>query len=418
MERYKPRIVDALIKQRLGTVGAVVLEGARGTGKTVCGQQHAKSVVWVDEEVAKQPLVADHPELMIAGETPRLLDEWQTVPRLWNLVRREVDRRQAAGQFILTGSAMPADDITRHSGAGRFGRIRMRPFTLFESMVPRVTTSIAQLLRGEASPSGTSTLDLHALVEMIMTGGWPALLEQHRSGSIWVRDYVVESTRIDLAEISTSGRRRDPVKIDRVLRSIARSIGSAIRISTILQDAVGTEGSVSRDAVESYLEALRRVMLIEEVPAWQPHIRSATSLRVRPKLYFVDPSIGPAALQLTMDHLIRDLKYVGQLFENLVMRDVQVYAQAHGAKVSYYRDDSGLEIDAVIEGQNGNWIAMEYKLGAGNIDAAASNLLRLAQRIDTSRMGTPSALVVVTGSGYAFTRPDGVHVIPVELLGP
>jgi predicted AAA+ superfamily ATPase len=277
---------------------------------------------------------------------------------------------------------------------------------------------MADLLHGQATPLGKATLDLHAMIERIVTGGWPALLERRRFGSRWVQDYVEESTRIDLAEIGTSGRRRDPIKIGRVLRSIARSIGSAIRISTITEDTSGDEGGVSRDAVESYLEALRRVMLIEEVPAWQPHIRSATSLRTRPKLYFVDPSIGPATLQLSTDQLIRDLSYVGQLFENLVMRDVLVYAQANNAKVSYYRDDSGLEVDAIVEGENGHWIAMEFKLGSGSVDAAASSLHRFAERIDTVRMGTPRSLVIVTGSGYAFTRDDGIHVVPVELLGP
>lgn len=418
MERYIRRAIDTLIERRLEVVGAVVIEGARGTGKTVCGQQHAKSTVWVDEEVSQRPLVADHPEILIAGDAPRLLDEWQIMPRLWNLVRREVDRRQAPGQFILTGSAMPADDITRHSGAGRFGRVRMRPFTLFESMRPTSFTSMSDLLRGSAEPAGRAVLDLQTLVEHMVTGGWPALLERRHSGSIWVRDYVEETTRIDLAEIGTSGRRRDPIKISRVLRSISRSIGSALRVSTIIQDTAGSEGTVSRDAVESYLDALRRVMLIEEVPAWQPHVRSATSLRVRPKIYFVDPSIGPASLQLSVDHMLSDLSYVGQVFENLVMRDVLVYAQVNDAKVSYYRDDSGLEVDAVIEGENGAWLAMEFKLGTSNVDLAASNLKRFSERIDVERMGTPRSLVVVTGSGDAYTRPDGVHVIPIEMLGP
>lgn len=418
MGRYISRIVDSLIERRLEVVGAVVIEGARGTGKTVCGQQHAKSAVWVDEELSDRPLVADHPEILIAGDVPRLLDEWQLLPRLWNLVRREVDRRQAPGQFILTGSAMPSDDITRHSGAGRFGRIRMRPFTTFESMRPTSFTSMSNLLRGSAEPAGRAALDLQTLVERMVTGGWPALHERRHSGSIWVRDYVEETTRIDLAEIGTSGRRRDPIKIGRVLRSISRSISSPLRVSTIMQDTAGNDGGVSRDAVESYLDALRRVMLIEEVPAWQPHVRSTTSLRVRPKIYFVDPSIGPASLQLSVNHMISDLRYVGQVFENLVMRDVLVYAQANEAKVSYYRDDNGLEVDAVVEGENGAWLAMEFKLGTSNVDLAASNLLRFSGRIDHARMGAPRSLVVVTGSGDAYTRADGVHVIPIELLGP
>jgi predicted AAA+ superfamily ATPase len=252
----------------------------------------------------------------------------------------------------------------------------------------------------------------------MVRGGWPALLAGTTDGVQWVRDYVDETTRVDLTTIGTSGRSRDPEKIARVLRSLARSPSSEIRVRRVMQDTAGAENGLARNTIEGYLDALRRIMLLEDVPAWQPHLRSSTELRTSPRSYFVDPSIGPAILRLTTDHLLGDLNYVGQLFENLVMRDVLVYAQANDAKVSFYRDSTGLEIDAIIEGQDATWIAIEIKLGSTSTDAAAASMQRFVKRVDTGRMGPPASLIVITGGGYAITRSDGVHIVPIELLGP
>jgi hypothetical protein len=252
----------------------------------------------------------------------------------------------------------------------------------------------------------------------MVRGGWPALLAGTTDGVQWVRDYVDETTRVDLTTIGTSGRSRDPEKIARVLRSLARSPSSEIRVRRVMQDTAGAENGIARNTIENYLDALRRIMLLEDVPAWQPHLRSSTELRTSPKSYFVDPSIGPAILRLTTDHLLGDLNYVGHLFENLVMRDVLVYAQANDAKVSFYRDSTGLEIDAIIEGQDASWIAVEIKLGSTSADAAATSMQRFVKRVDTGRMGPPASLIVITGGGYALTRSDGVHIVPIELLGP
>ncbi|RPI68670.1 MAG: ATP-binding protein [Ignavibacteriae bacterium] len=418
MIAYLPRILDTMIQDRLGSSGAIVVEGARATGKTFTASHHAASAVRVDAELEKQPLLRSHPETLLSGKAPRLIDEWQILPELWNMVRREVDDRQQKGQFILTGSAIPQDDITRHSGAGRFSRLRMRPMTLFESQGSVHPIRISDLLHGSPIVQGKSTFELRSVIDTMIKGGWPALHGDNNGSVTWVRDYVDEMTRIDVALLDTGVRQRDPNKIARVMRSLARNVGAALRVSTIQHDTAGEEGSISREAIASYIDALQRVMILETLPAWQPHLRSKTELRTSPKLYFVDPSIGPATLRLTPQRLLKDLSYVGQVFENLVMRDVQVYAQVNNGNISYYRDNNGLEVDIILEGEDDAWIAMEIKLGQSGHDEAAKNLLRFRDKVDTGRMGSPQALAIITSGGYALTRPDGVHVIPIDLLSP
>ena len=416
MSKYQKRIVDDLIQERLGYMGAVALEGARATGKTMTGTHHANSISRVDIEVAASPILAENPGLLIAGAAPRLLDEWQILPALWNLVRHEVDRRDEPGQFILTGSAIPEDDATRHSGAGRFSRLRMRPFTTCESHPPIDPIRLSELLRGQSTIQGHSKLDLTTLVGRMTSGGWPAIQHRAVGAESWVRSYVEEITRLDVARIGVGARSRDPEKIARVMSSLARNIGSALRVSTIIRDTSGSEATMAHETIASYLEALRRVFILEELPAWQPHLRSSTELRTTPKFYFVDPSIGPAVLRLTAKRMLQDLAYVGQVFENLVVRDLFVYSQACGAKMSYYRDNNGLEVDIILEADDSAWAAIEIKLGQRSIDDAARNLLRFRDKVDTDRMGAPRAMIVITGGGYAFTRSDGVHVVPIDLL--
>lgn len=416
MSRYRKRIVDDLIRERLGYIGAVVLEGARATGKTMTGTHHAKSVARVDIEVTASPILADNPELLIAGAAPRLLDEWQILPPLWNLVRHEVDKRQQPGQFILTGSAVPEDDSTRHSGAGRLSRLRMRPFATSESHPVVNPIRLSELLSGQSTIQGRSDLDLTTLVRRMTSGGWPAIQHRDVGAESWVRSYVEEITRLDVARIGVGARSRDPEKIARVMSSLARNIGSALRVSTIARDTSGSESTIAHETITGYLEALRRVFILEELPAWQPHLRSSTELRSTPKFYFVDPSIGPAVLRLSAKRMLQDLEYVGQVFENLVVRDLFVYAQVCGAKMSYYRDNNGLEVDIILEADDSAWAAIEIKLGQRSLDDAARNLLRFRDKVDTDRIGEPTALIIITGGGYAFTRSDGVHVVPIDLL--
>lgn len=420
---YRARIVDQELVERLHRSGAVVIEGPKACGKTFTARRHAASELRVDIQPDLAALVSTAPDLALAGNTPRLLDEWQVIPALWNHVRRAVDDRQVPGQFILTGSAMPADDATRHSGAGRFSRLRMRPLSTMELGLSQATVRLQDLAAGGlqiAEPP--SAITFHEILATICGGGWPGHLgASERDQRLYVREYLDEITRVDIATYETGQKPRDPQRIAAVIRSISRGLGSAIKATTIAQDVHGTHGrhgtTVSVATVATYLEAIGRVMILDEVPAWQTHLRSRASIRTNPKLYLTDPSLAVAALQANPDSLIQDLPLLGQLFENLVMRDLLVYAQHIGASVNYYRDSNGLEVDAVIDHEDGSWQAFEIKLGAESVNTAASSLKRLASTVDTTRKGPPRALSVITSNGAGYTRADGVHVIPFSLLG-
>lgn len=423
MSSYVKRLVDQELSDRLARAGAVVVEGPKACGKTLTARQVANSEVRVDVDPAVRTLLSTSPEIVLAGPTPRLFDEWQVVPTLWNLIRHAVDDRQSRGQFILTGSAMPADDATRHSGAGRFSRLRMRPLTSLESGLSTGAVGLQQLATGTATfaipPTDRTFTDI---VDAICRGGWPANIEKSRDEAILsVREYLDEITRIDIATYETGQKPRDPERIAAVIRSISRGIGSAIKITTITHDVNGEEGLhgtvVSQRTVSAYMEAISKVMILEHLPSWRTHLRSKAILRTSPKLYFADPSIAVAALRATPASLLADVALLGQLFENLVIRDLLVYAQHIDATVSFYRDNNGLEVDAIVEHSDGSWQAFEIKLGNDAVDAAAASLMSFMANVDTSKRGQPKALTVITSTGYAYTRPDGVHVVPITMLG-
>ncbi|MCO6466435.1 MAG: ATP-binding protein [Bradyrhizobiaceae bacterium] len=423
MLSYVNRLVDQELREMLARSGAVVIEGPKACGKTLTARQLAHSEVRVDADPTVRTLLSTSPAIVLEGPTPRLFDEWQVVPTLWNVIRHAVDDRQSTGQFILTGSAMPADDATRHSGAGRFSRLRMRPLTSLESGLSNGSVSIQHLATGSVTlalpPTEHSLTDI---VDVICVGGWPANLGKPKDQAIRsVHEYVDEITRIDIATYETGQKPRDPERIAAVIRSIARGIGSAIKTTTITKDVNGTEGIhgtvVSQKTVSTYLEATSKVMILEHLPAWRTHLRSRAILRNSPKLYFADPSIAVAALRATPKGLLTDTALLGQLFENLVIRDLLVYAQHIDATVSFYRDSNGLEVDAVVEHTDGAWQAFEVKLSMEAVDAAAATLLNFAATVDTSKRGEPKALTVITSVGYAYTRPDGVHVVPITMLG-
>ncbi|MDZ4745136.1 MAG: DUF4143 domain-containing protein [bacterium] len=355
----------------------------------------------------------------LEGKTPRLIDEWQSVPEIWNRVRRAVDDRKAFGQFILTGSAQPRDDAMRHSGAGRISRLRMYTLSTFESGHSTGSVSMAALLKGETISTGKCSQTFDDLVDSVVTGGWPANLQASVSTTMRrVRDYLVEAARIDVAQPDLTSRGKDPRKVGAVIQSLARGVGSSMSLSTIREDLSQVSVDISERTVESYLDALQRAMLIEFVPAWTVHLRSRARLRTKPKHYFADPSLAAAALKASPKHLRDDLRLLGLLFENLVMRDLLVYAQHNDATISFYRDNNGLEVDAIVEQHDGAWIAIEIKLGANAVDDAAATLQRFVGKVDTDRKGEPAALVVITGNGYHYPRTDGVSVVPFGVLGP
>ncbi len=414
---YRARLADAELRARLAAVGAVVIEGPKACGKTATARQMAASEVLLDVDHNARAAAEVDPELVLRGDTPRLLDEWQMVPALWNHVRRAVDERGRPGQFLLTGSARPADDITRHTGAGRLARLRMRPMSLFETGHASGEVSLGAVLAG-AEPHGRDRgLGVQQLTERIVVGGWPALLDADvAAGRRWVRDYLEEVRRTDISTVD--GAERDPARVGRLLRALARNVSTPAAATTLATDAGGADGPLANDTVRSYLGALERLMIVEDQPAWAPHLRSRSILRRASKRHFVDPSLAAAALRATPDSLYRDPNLLGLLFESLVVRDLRVYAQAADATVMHYRDNTGLEVDAIVEAADGRWAAFEVKLAAARIEDAAATLKRFAQRVDTRTCGDPASLAVIVGSGYGFRREDGVDVIPIGALGP
>lgn len=414
---YQPRVVEAELRLRLASAGAVVIEGPKACGKTATAQMLAASVVMLDVDEQARRVADIEPSLVLDGNTPRLIDEWQVVPSIWNHVRRAVDARGQSGQFILTGSAVPADDITRHTGAGRLARVRMRPMSLFEVGRSTGLNSVAALLDGRCSKSPDTGLSISGIAELVAVGGWPGNLGKTPAEALGaVRSYIDEIRRADVSRVD--GVRRDPTKIGRLLRSLARNESTSATAATIAADAGSGDAAIGDDTVRGYLDALERLMIVENQPAWAPHLRSRSRLRQGPKRRFVDPSLAVASLRASPERLLSDMELFGLLFESLVIRDLRVYAQASDADVFHYRDNTGLEVDAIVEARDGRWGAFEVKMGQSAIDEASETLRRFAERIDTKKCGEPAVLAVITGNGFGYVRRDGVAVIPIGSLGP
>ncbi|MBW6520957.1 MAG: DUF4143 domain-containing protein [Desulfoarculaceae bacterium] len=411
--RYRSRVVDNELRQRLSSTGAVVIEGPKACGKTATARNLAASEVLLDVDENARQAVAVDPRLVLAGDTPRLIDEWQIEPAIWNHIRRTVDERDAPGQFILTGSAAPADDITRHTGAGRLTRLRLRPMTLFELERSAGTVSLAELLNGGRPACPDPGLNIPELTELIAVGGWPGHLRLTSQQALRAnRDYLEEIRRVDISRVD--GVRRDPDKVGRLLRSLARNAGTYASATGMAEDI----GGITVQTVLEYLASLERLMIVEDQPAWAPHLRSRSRLRSAAKRHFVDPSLAVAALRATPEGLLNDMNLLGFLFESLVVRDLRVYAQVVDAEVLQYRDNTGLEVDAVIQCADGRWGAFEIKLGTGMVEQGVASLLKFAARVDTDKCGPPSLLAVITGTGYGYLRDDGVSVIPIAALKP
>ena len=417
-EDYTRRVADQELKQCLDAAGAVLIEGPRACGKTVTAQQVAASEVLLDVDRRARDMIAVDPDLVLEGATPRLIDEWQTAPVIWNHVRRAVDARRGKGHFILTGSAVPPDDITRHTGAGRIVRVRLRPMSLFELGRSTGDVSLKSVLERAPVHNPSTDLSVHELAELICVGGWPGHLLSSAEEAMRVnRGYVDDICRADLQRVD--GVRRDPERIHRFLQSLARNVATCASVATIARDVSGPDqASMTGHTARSYLTGLQRLMVVEDQPPWAPHLRSRSRLQVSPKRHFVDPSIATAALGAGPEHLLRDFPWFGFLFESLVIRDLRVYAQAMGARVYHYRDHTGLEVDALVDAGPGRWGAFEIKLGLSRIDDAARSLLKFADRVDTSRCGEPAALGVIVERGFGYVRSDGVSVIPLGALGP
>lgn len=410
--------MDGELAARLKATGAVAIEGPKACGKTATARQIAASEVLLDVDAGARRAAAVDPALVLNGETPRLIDEWQLEPAIWNHVRRAVDDRGAPGQFILAGSAVPPDDITRHTGAGRITRLQMRPMTLLETDLSSGEIALAQLLDGQSPHSADRGLTVADLAREIAIGGWPGLRDRATEDALRaVRDYLEEIRRVDVSRVED--RRRDPDKVGALLRSLARNVATYAAVTTLAGDTASAGEPMMKDETASeYLDALRRLMVIEDQPAWAPHLRSRNALRQAPKRHFVDPSLAVAALRATPERLLRDVNLLGFLFESLVVRDLRVYAQATDAHVLQYRDNRGIEVDAIVQAADGRWAAFEVKLGSSQVDDAAASLHRFAAQIDTARSGAPATLGVIVATGYGYVREDGIAVIPIGALGP
>lgn len=415
MTEYRQRLIDSAVEVALTTFGAVILDGPRAVGKTTTALRHAVSSVRLDSSPDLVTLAEAAPDTVLAGATPRLIDEWQLAPTMWNAVRHAVDTRGAAGQFILTGSATPSDDVTRHSGAGRFRRLTLRPMSLAESGDSLGAVTFSNLFEN-AEIAALGGPDVVGYARLIVRGGWPALVTQPtRAASDYLGSYLDDISRADLAAVDT---RVDPVRMRALMRAIARNVSTETPATRLAKEAgLGDAPAVSPQSARKYLDALTRIRVLEEQPAWLPHLRSAIRQRLSPKWHFVDPSLAAAALGASPQALIDDPRTLGLLFESLVVRDLRIYADTLGGSVSHYRDEQGLEVDAVVDLPDGRWAAIEIKLGGqANIDHAAANLQKLVAKVSEHRAQKLAGLVVITAGNTSLTRPDGVKVVALGHL--
>ena len=420
--KYKKRIADTLLDRKLEGIGAVLIEGPKWCGKTTSAEQKAKSVIYMNDPKKSSmymQLAKMSPQTLLEGETPKLIDEWQLAPSLWDTIRFEVDHRDGEGFFILTGSAIPAKtDEIWHTGTGRFAKIKMRPMSLWESEDSTGTISLAALFNGSAQTAITDEKRLEDIAFLLCRGGWPkATLQKKEVALERVFDYYDAVVNADISRVDNV--ERDAERTKRLMRSYARFQGSQTSISKIKDDVKANDAmTVNDDTIGSYIKALEKIFVIEDMPAWNPNLRSKTAIRTSDTRYFVDPSIAVAALGLGPKDLMNDLNTFGLLFETMCVRDLRVYADALGGTVYHYRDKNGLECDAVVHLRNGSYGLVEIKLGGDNlIEEAASTLKELANKIDTTKMKSPSFMMVLTALGsYAYQREDNVWVVPVGSL--
>lgn len=427
---YRPRIADALLRDKLEAKGAVLIRGPKWCGKTTTAEQQCASALYMSNPVSRNSnieLAKIDPGILLQGDSPRLIDEWQLAPELWDAVRYEVDHRHKRGQFILTGSALPVNKtdlngntVIYHSGTGRFAILDMMPMSLFESGDSSGEVSLGGLFREPERISGNNRHNLTDIAYLCCRGGWPYAVADdmsRKAALMQATDYLDLVIEEDISRVD--GVERNPARARAIMRSYARFQGSQTPVSQITRDIRANDlDSISDDTVNSYLNALRQIFVITDMPAWNPNIRSKTAIRTSPTRYFADPSIATSALGLGPDELIGSLTTFGFIFETLCCRDLRVYAQAIGGDVYHYRDSKGLECDAVVHLRNGHYGLIEIKLGGDNlIEQGAASLKALAESIDTSRMERPSFMMVLTATGqYAYRRADGVYVVPVGTL--
>jgi predicted AAA+ superfamily ATPase len=418
-KKYLIRIADEKLKLSLETSGAVLIVGPKWCGKTRTAEEAAASIIYMQDpdHAQEYKLLADtRPSKLLEGKPPRLVDEWQTAPVLWNAVRFAVDKRRLRGQFILTGSVVPPETKDMHTGTGRISRITMRTMSLLESGESTGDISLKDLFDGKKDMFSQSKMTIDRIAFILTRGGWPEAVgeENEKYALKMVYNYLDAVTEQDMSRIDDV--ERNPDRVYALLRSIARNISTQANTQTLLRDLVSNDEALSDKTINDYISAMRKLYVLEDLPAWSPHLRSKRAIRTSAKRHFTDPSIATAALRADSGKLLSDFKTFGYFFESLCIRDLRIYADSLDGSVYHYRDQLNFEVDAIIQLKDERWAAVEIKMGAGEIEKAAENLIKFSENIDTVKTPPPSFLMVLTGTEYAFQMKNGVWVVPVGCL--
>ena len=416
---YKTRVIDKILEQKLKVFGAVLIEGCKWCGKSTTGSRFSKSSLELANpstyennlEIAKVK-----PEYLLVGDKPRLIDEWQTIPVVWDAIRYDVDKSGKKGEYILTGSATVKEGIVKHTGTGRISRLLMRPMSLFESGDSIGSVSLKELFNTPKDIEGISNLELEDVAFLIARGGFPGSLDVPKKDALLIpKDYINSVSNIDINSIDNV--ERNPIRVKRVLKSLARNVSTSVNLSVIREDTLEGDNTITEKTISDYINVLEKLYIIENVEAWCPKLRSKTEIRVSKKREFVDPSLALASLNATDKDLLNDFKTFGFMFECLCIRDLKIYAESFDSEVFFYRDKSNLEVDAIIHSGDGKWGAVEIKLGSDEtIDKAAESLIAFKNNVLTEEMGEPSFLMVLTATKYSYRRKDGVYVVPIGCL--
>ena len=418
MKRYLPRIVDDVLKNKLEYMGAVVIEGPKWCGKSTTAKQFSKSLIELqdpDKKIQYDNISETKPSLFLEGEKPRLFDEWQMYPVIWDSIRTDVDRTGLKGQYILTGSSKPAENGIMHTGTGRFSKILMRTMSLYESGDSNGAVSLKDIIDGKEI-SGVSNLELEDIIDVMIRGGWPESLNIDGNNKFKVaKEYVQSLISEEIRTIDSV--ERDKIKMESLLKSISRNISTSTNKKTMINDMSNIfKEEISRPTLEDYLTTLEKLFVLEYVPATNLNLRSSVQLRTNPKIELVDSSIAIASLGLKKEDLINDLNFTGFIFENMCYRDLKIYADYLGAELFYYRDNKDFEVDFILRCENGKWGAIEVKLGAKQVEEAATNLKKFKEKVDIKKSGEPSFLLVLSGAGLSYVREDGVYVVSIGNL--
>jgi len=418
MGKYYPRLIDDLLIEELKAFGAVLINGPKWCGKTTSAKRVAKSVINMQNPAQKDnylQIAQIDPLVLLEGEKPRLIDEWQIAPQIWDAVRFSIDQESQEGLYILTGSSKVDETKINHSGVGRISRLLMRTMSLYESNDSNGKVTLLDLFNGHGIKAVKSDLSIRKIAELIVRGGWPSSIGKDiKIAMRQVAGYVQGIVKTEIKTID--GIERDEAKTLAVLKSLARHTATQTADTTIVADVIENHYSIHRNTLSDYLKTLRELYIIEDLPAWSPKLRSKTTIRTSNTRHFIDPAFAAALLNASPDDLLRDIETLGLLFESLVIRDLRVYTDYLGGYVSHYRDKSGLEADAIIHLNDGRWAAVEVKLGSHDIDEAAHHLIELVNKVDIEQGSGPSFLMVVTGTEFGYQREDGVYVVPIGCL--